>query len=86
MTTLVLTLLCALAAAVPLGWWLARVLSAGPTPGEAAFAWIERPIYAALRPDKSGPTPASQAPAAESLRDTPAYNGARFTRTWNSRN
>ena len=51
MTASLLTYLIAIAAAVPLGWWLARVLSPLPMPGEAAFAAIERPLYMALGVD-----------------------------------
>ncbi len=51
MTATLLTYLIAIAAAVPLGWWLARVLSTAPMPGEALFAAIERPLYVALGVD-----------------------------------
>jgi K+-transporting ATPase ATPase A chain len=51
MTSVVLTFLLAIAAAVPLGWWLARTLSSAPMPGEALFVAIERPLYAALGVD-----------------------------------
>lgn len=51
MTATLLTYLIAIVAALPLGWWLARVLSPQPMPGEAVFALIERPIYATLGVD-----------------------------------
>ena len=48
MATLLLTYLVAIAAALPLGWWLARALMTAPMPGEALFAAIEKPVWCAL--------------------------------------
>lgn len=51
MSEILLTYLIAIALAAPLGWWLYRALSSGPMPGDAAFAWIERPLYRLLGVD-----------------------------------
>lgn len=48
MTEILLTYLLAVVLALPLGAWLYRVLRDAPTPGERAFGFIERPIYALL--------------------------------------
>lgn len=51
MTEILSTYLIAIALAVPLGWWLGRVLSPGPAPGDRLFGLIERPLYALLGVD-----------------------------------
>ena len=51
MNAILLVYALAILFALPLGYWLSRVLRAAPMPGDRVFGLIEKPIYAALGVD-----------------------------------
>ena len=51
MIAILLVYALAILLALPLGYWLSRVLRAAPMPGDRVFGLIERPIYAVLGVD-----------------------------------